>query len=222
MQENSNSRLNTIIAFTISILTIFSALLGWQMGIVSGDASSEYSAAQRAELNAQKTRSINTLAADENQRSFLTYKRYYDEYQLVSKKLVEAKASTQVDENLVKELAAKQKELRALYLSNLKLFPNTYITRDGTYDINTQLGQMWARAARDTDLDPQPHLKAGKELDAQVQKMQTALVLLAVSLFFFAIVSTVESLKRGILLSFTAIGFVFSVIGVVLGIMYWN
>lgn len=222
MPENSNSRLNTIIAFTISILTIFSALLGWQMGIISEDASSEYSAAQRAELNAQKTQSIYTLAADENQRSFLTYKRYYDEYQLVSKQLAQAKSADEVDGALVNELNAKQKELRALYLSTLKLFPATYITREGTYDINTQLGQMWARASRDMDLDPQSHLKAGQQLDAQVQKMQTALVLLAVSLFFFAIVSTVESLKRIFVLSFTALGFVFSVVGVVLGIVYWN
>jgi hypothetical protein len=222
MQENSDSRLNTIIAFTISILTIFSALLGWQMGNVAGEAESEYAAAQRAELNAQKVQSINTLAADENQRSFLTYKRYYDEYQLVSFQLAEAQSADEVDDALIYELDAEQKELRALYLSNLKLFPNAYITRDGTYDIDTQLGQMWAKAARTMDLDPQPHLKAGQLLDAQVQKMQTALILLAVSLFFFAILSTVESLKRSVTLLFTALGFIFAVGGVVIGVMFWN
>ncbi len=81
---------------------------------------------------------------------------------------------------------------------------------------------MWAKAARTMDLDPQPHLKAGQLLDAQVQKMQTALILLAVSLFFFAILSTVESLKRSITLLFTALGFIFAVGGVVIGVMFWN
>jgi hypothetical protein len=222
MQENSDSNLNTVIAFVISILTIFSALLGWQMGNIAGDASDEYSSAQRAELNAQKVRSINTLATDENHRSFLTYKRYYDEYQLVSEQLLEAKSAVEVDDALVSELDTKQQELRALYLSNLRLFPNVYITRDGKYDINTQLGQMWAKAARDLDLEPKPHLKAGQLLDAQVQKIQLALILLAVSLFFYAIVSTVESLKRGYILAFTILGSVSAVAGVTVGLLYWN
>lgn len=222
MQAYLDSHLKTVIAFTISILTIFSALLGWQMGNVSGRASGEYSAAQRAELNAQKVQSIDTLAANENQRSFLTYKRYYDEYQLVSKQLTEAKSAGEVDIALVNKLDAKQKELRALYLSNLKLFPNTYITRDGTYNINTQLGQMWARAARDLDLDPQPHLLVAQRLDAKVQKMQIALVLLAASLFLFAIVSTVESLKRSFVLLFSGLGYVFAIGGVVIGMKFWN
>ncbi|MFN8411755.1 MAG: hypothetical protein U0Z26_05155 [Anaerolineales bacterium] len=222
MQETNDSRLTTVIAFTISILTIFSALLGWQMSNVAGDASSEYSAAQRAELNAQKVKSINTLAVDENHRSFLTYKRYFDEYQLTSKHLAEAQAVTPQDETLVKSLDTQRQQLRALYLSNLKLFPHTYITREGTYDVNMQLGQLWAKAARDFDLDPAPHLEAGKRLDAQVQKMQVSLVLLAVSLFFFAIISSVEALKRKFVLAYTILGYGFAVIGVVLGLLYWN
>jgi hypothetical protein len=215
-------RIKTIVAFTISILTVFSALLGWQMGNVSGEASGEYSAAQRAELNAQKVASINTLNASENQRSFLTYKRYYDQYQLVSDQLRTAENAETKDAALIQDLRQKQLELRALYSSNLKLFPNKFITRAGTYDEETQLGQMWASASRELDLDPTPHLQAGQELDKQVRNMQVALVLLAISLFFFAIVSTVESLKYGMLVAFVAMGYVFSSFGVGFGLLNWN
>jgi hypothetical protein len=222
MSDKLYSHLSTVVAFTISILTLFSALLGWQLGNVSGYASGEYSAAQRAELNAQKVSSVNNLGANENQRSFLMYKRYHDEYRLVSKQLSDAKAFSLVDPALITKLQERQRELRALYLSNLKLFPNTYITRDGTYDINTQLGQMWAKATRDLDLNPAPHLEAARLLDSRVQKMQIALILLAVSLFFFAIVSTVESLKRSLILAFTGLGYLSAIAGVTLGLMFWN
>lgn len=224
MQENSpiSSKIKTIIAFTISILTVFSALLGWQLGNVSGEASGEYAAAQRAELNAQKVSSINTLNASENQRSFLTYKRYYDQYQLVSTQLRTAEKAETRDEVQIEELRQKQQELRALYSSNLKLFPNKFITRNGTYDKEAQLGQMWASASRKLDLDPKPHLTAGQRLDEQVRNMQVALLLLAVSLFFFAIVSTVESLRGSMLVTFVALGYVFAVFGMVMGIIYWK
>jgi len=224
MQESSPAidKLKTIVAFTISILTVFSALLGWQMGNVSGSASGEYSAAQRAELNAQKVVSINTLNVSENQRSFLTYKRYYDEYQLVSNQLRTSENAVTKDEALIESLRQKQIELRALYSSNLKLFPNKFIARDGTYDEEAQLGQMWASAARELDLDPKPHLLAGQALDKQVRNMQVALVLLAISLFFFAIISTVEALKNGLLFAFVALGYVFSISGLTFGIMNWN
>lgn len=224
MQENSTTtiKIKTIVAFTISILTVFSALLGWQMGNVSGEASGEYSAAQRAELNAQKVASINTLNASENQRAFLTYKRYYDQYQLVSDRLRSAEKAEIRDEALIEDLRQKQLELRALYSSNLKLFPNKFITREGTYDKEAQLGQMWASESRELDLDPEPHVQAGQELDKQVQKMQVALILLAISLFFFAIVSTVESIKYGVLIAFVALGYAFSFSGTVMGIINWK
>jgi len=224
MQESSPAinSIKTIVAFTISILTVFSALLGWQMGNVSGEASGEYSAAQRAELNAQKVASINTLNASENQRSFLTYKRYYDQYQLVSDQLRAAENAEIRDEAQLEDLRQKQLELRALYSSNLKLFPNKFITRAGTYDKEAQLGQMWASASRELDLDPRPHLQAGQNLDKQVRNMQVALVLLAISLFFFAIVSTVASLKNGMLIAFVALGCVFSASGVGFGITNWK
>lgn len=226
MQENSPriNKLKTIVAFTISILTVFSALLGWQMGKVSGEASGEYSAAQRAELNAQKVASLNTMNASENQRSFLTYKRYFDQYQLVSDQLrsAEAESAEIRDEAQIEDLRQKQLELRALYSSNLKLFPNKFITRAGSYDKEAQLGQMWASASRELDLDPEPHIMAGQLLDKQVRNMQVALVLLAIALFFFAIISTVESLKNNTLFAFAALGFVLSVSGVTFGIMNWN
>lgn len=224
MNEKSYPKIDiqTVIAFSISIITVFSAIMGWQMGNISGNASSAYADAQRAELNAQKVLSINTLNASENLRSFLAYKRYYDQYQLITKQLNEAEQAEERDDAKIARLQQKQQELRALYTSNLQLFPNKFITREGTYNIDSQLGQMWANAAHEWDLYPAPHTALGKNFDKQVQMIQFALLLLAVSLFFFAIVSTVTSLNRNLFSSFIFLGYAFSISGIVIGLLNWS
>jgi hypothetical protein len=76
MSEKFYTRSRTIVSFTIALLTLFSGLLGWQMGNISGEAAGEYSRAQRAELNRQKISSTNALKAYEDYRAFLVYKKY--------------------------------------------------------------------------------------------------------------------------------------------------
>src|SRR5262245_15455824 len=121
MTEQTDTRLGTIIAFTISVLTLFSGLLGWQMGNIRGSAADEYSSAQRAELDRQKIISTNTLATYENHRAFLAYKNYFDQYKLIAQQLEEAKTASSVDENLVAQLTSQRDEMQLLYLSSLKL-----------------------------------------------------------------------------------------------------
>lgn len=221
MSEQFLSRLNNVIAFTVSILTLFSGLLGWQMGNISGNASGAYAEAQRAELNAQKVKSTNTLTVYENHRAFLVYRNYFDQYKLVSLQLEAAQKAKPVDAALVTRLSNQRDELQLLYLSSLKLFPNKFINRDGTYNLEEQLGQLIASDARKVDINPLPHEAEGQRYDAQAQKMQIALIILAVSLFCFAIVSTVN-LKPASLWLLTALGYLAAFSGVMLGVMYWN
>lgn len=214
--------LNTVIAFTISVLTLFSGLLGWQMGNVSENASGAYSLAQRAELNAQKVISTNTMNAYENHRAFLEYKNYFDQYKLVSLQLEEAKKANPMDEALVTQLTSQRDQLQLLYLSSLKMFPNRFISRDGTYNLEEQIGQMIASDKRKFDINPTPHIADGKRFESQTRNMQISLIILAVSLFCFAIVSTVNNLKRSLMLVMTVLGYVTAVTGVAMGIVYWN
>jgi hypothetical protein len=222
MSEQFLSRLNTVIAFTVSLLTLFSGVLGWQMGNISGNASGAYASAQRAELNAQKVISTNTLNANENHRAFLAYKNYFDQFKLVSLQLEAAQKADPVDEALVTQLTSQRDEMQLLYLSSLKLFPNKFINRDGTYNLDEQLGQMIASDARLYDINPAPHQETGKRYDAQARNMQFALIILAVSLFLFAIISTVANLKPVLMLAMTALGYLTAIAGVTLGVMYWK
>jgi hypothetical protein len=222
MRKWFSAHLNTVIAFTISFLTLFSGLLGWQMGNVSGNASGEYALAQRAELNAQKVISTNTLNAYENHRAFLEYKNYFDQYKLVSIQLNKAQNVNPVDQALVTQLTSQRDKLQLLYLSSLKLFPNRFINRDGTYDLQEQIGQMIASDKRKFDIDPAPHMAKGASYENQVRRMQIALIILAVSLFCFAIVSTVNNLKRSFLFIIIALGYLTAITGMVMGTMYWN
>jgi len=222
MGEKFYSRLNTLVSFTIAMLTLFSGLLGWQMGNISGMASGEYSRAQRAELNHQKISSTNTLKAYEDYRAFLVYKNYYEQYNLVSKQLDKAHLAEPVDDKLVAQLTTRKDELESLYLSNLKLFPNQFINRDGTYNIQEEMGQLTAAVSRKLDTNPNAFKDRGAIYDAQVSRMQVALIILAVSLFFFAIVSTVEGLNKSTLLGFILVGYVAAAMGVSRGITNWN
>lgn len=222
MTEQTNSRLNILIAITISALTLFSGLLGWHMGNVSGNASDAFSLAQRAELNSQKVISTNTLNAYENHRAFLAYKNYFDQYNLVSLQLAEAVKADPPDEALVEQLRSRRDELQLLYLSSLKLFPNKFINRDGAYNLDEQIGQMIASDARKIDINPAPHMEEGSRYETQVRNMQFTLIILAVSLFFFAIVSTLQTLTRPVMLAMIALGYVAAVAGVIMGIVYWN
>lgn len=222
MTEQTNSRLNILIAITISALTLFSGLLGWQMGNINDNASDAFSSAQRAELNSQKVISTNTLNAYENHRAFLAYKNYFDQYNLVSLQLTETIRADPPDEALVAQLRSQRDELQLLYLSSLQLFPNTFINRDGTYNLDEQIGQMIASDARKIDINPAPHMEEGSRYTTQVRNIQFALIILAVSLFFFAIVSTVQTLTRSVTLAMTALGYVTGIAGVIMGIAYWN
>jgi hypothetical protein len=222
MSKWFSTHLNTVIAFTISILTLFSGLLGWQMGNISGNASGAYALAQRAELNAQKVISTNTMNAYENHRAFLEYKNYFDQYKLISLQLEDAKKANPIDQALVAQLSSRRDEFQLLYLASLKLFPNRFINRDGTYNLQEQIGQMIASDKRKFDTNPAPHIADGKLYETQARNMQITLIILAVSLFCFAIVSTVSTMKRPLMLTLTALGYSTAIAGVALGIHYWN
>jgi hypothetical protein len=222
MDEKFYSRLNTIISFTIAILTLFSGLLGWQMGNIAGEAESEYAMAQRAELNRQKISSMNSLKAYEDYRAFLVYRNYFEQYKLVSVQLDKARQADPIDDKLIAQLTTKKDELESLYLSSLKLFPNQFINRDGSYGIQEELGQLNATEGRKKDTNPDTFKSRGAIYDSQVGRMQIALITLAISLFFFAIVSTVDGLNKFTLFGFILVGYIAAVSGISMGISNWK
>jgi hypothetical protein len=140
----------------------------------------------------------------------------------VSVQLEKARKSDSPDEKLITQLTTKRDELESLYLSSLRLFPNQFINRDGTYNLQEELGQLNATEERKLDTNPDTFQKRGEQYDIQVSKMQIALILLAVSLFFFAIVSTVEGLNQATFFVFIVSGYLASMVGVVMGISNWN
>jgi len=222
MNEKFYSHLNTIVSFTIAFLTLFSALLGWQMGNISGDASAAYDQAKKAELNRQRVISTNKLKAFEDQRAFLSYQNYFEQYQLVSLQLETARKADPRDDALIQQLTSKKDEFQTLYQASLKLVNKKFIKRDGTYNLTEQLGQLIASDSRKLDVDPDPHKARGKQFDEQAGWIQIALIILAVSLFFFAITAAVDGLKGIFRLAFTAIGYVGAVTGIVMGLMHWS
>jgi hypothetical protein len=110
--------------------------------------------------------------------------KLFSQYKLVSIQLEKAKQTEPVDEKLVAQLSTQQNDLESLYLSSLKLFPNQFINRDGTYNIQDELGQLNAAESRKLDTDPEKFQTRGEQYDDQVERMQIALITLAVALFF--------------------------------------
>jgi hypothetical protein len=81
---------------------------------------------------------------------------------------------------------------------------------------------MIASDARKYDLDTDSHKERAKSYDIQAQNMQIALIMLAVSLFIFAVISTVQNLKPRVMLGMVALGYLSALAGVVTGIINWS
>ena len=75
-------------------------------------------------------------------------------------------------------------------------FPHEYLKRDGTYDTQRELGEALAEAARETDLNPQPHFTEADQMQAKSNWLVVVLTGLAAALLCFALVESAKSLHH--------------------------
>lgn len=188
--EKGESKLDTIVAILIAMATVIGAIIAWRASVIADASGDADVAGLRASVNAEETRALNYVNAYEHYGSFTTYSRYNELGNLISSDL--EKDTSNLSEEEVYLLDRQRAESYDLAKANQDLFPNRFLNRDGTYAVEREMGEMWADAAKEKDLNPDPQFADADKLRVRTNQMLTTLVLVALSLVFYTLVESFE------------------------------
>jgi hypothetical protein len=181
--EAKPDRWETLVAVLIALVTVIGALVAWRASVAADSAGDADFGGLRAALNAEESRALNAVNGYEAYGAFTTYKRHNDLGNLLEEDL----ASADDPDALESELA----NARDLAIANQSLFPNKFLNRDGTYALQRQLGELWADAKREKDVNPAPQFAEADKLRAKTNWMLLALTVLALALVFYTLVEVI-------------------------------
>src|SRR5262249_50074977 len=88
------------------------------------------------------------------------------------------------------QLERQRADNHDLSLSSERLFPNKFLDRDGSYNLKHQLGEMWADAAKENDLNPDPQFVEAEQLRSKANLLLLAVTILAIALVFYPLVES--------------------------------
>ncbi|MFL5804345.1 MAG: hypothetical protein ACJ8CR_21705 [Roseiflexaceae bacterium] len=205
-----SQRLETIVAILIAIATVIGAVVAWRSSVADDGAGDADFAGLRASVRAEETRALNYVNGYENYGSYLNYRRYND-----LGDLLEADAAN-ADEQTASQLERQRADNHDLSLSSERLFPNKFLDRDGSYNLKRQLGEMWADAAKENDLNPDPQFVEAEQLRSKANWLLVAVTILAVALVFYTLV---ESFGKHMQYVMVALGSLCMVAGTLFALM---
>lgn len=165
--------LDVPVACLIAVATLVGALFAWRSSVAADAAGDADYAGLRAAVNAEETRATNSLNAYEHYAAFTAFDRH-DELA----RLIEEASGPARDLEEARELASASRGL----------FPARFVNRDGTYALERELGVMWADAAREKDLSPEPQFVEADRQRSKSLGLLAAVTLTAVALVFFTLV----------------------------------
>ena len=213
--NTQDNRLETIVAFLLAIATVLGAVIAWRASIVADAAGDADFAGLKASLNVEETRALNYVNAYEHYGAYLTYSRHNEFGKLIGNELQENKDS--LTEETAYALLRQQSEAFDLANANQMLFPNRFMNRDGSYSVAREMGEGWADASREKDLNPDPLYAEADKFRTKTDQIFLALSVVALSLVFFALV---ESVGEKIKIPMVIVGILLMVSGTVLAFVF--
>jgi hypothetical protein len=177
---NDSSRLDTVIAILIAIVSMTLAVGSWRISNLSSDSGD---ATRQGMLDAVKKQA----SANESWRMTYQEAGYAESYAAFQAEIQALEASQN------SEAAAQAANLKKYMLPSLQLLggdllsDKTYQKPDGTYDLQKRFDALQAASPDLTALDPQKSFKLGDQYNAEMRWLTVAIVLLAVSLFWLAL-----------------------------------
>ena len=106
-----------------------------------------------AAFNRELVQNINYGQLYSQYRAYTEYLANSELQNQLERALVGSDADAEGNAALTQELAEAQRKAASSRL----FFSMRYLSRDGSYDTERQLGEAWARAEQQTELDPQPY-----------------------------------------------------------------
>ena len=207
VEGKNNDRLEMLVAILISLVVVVAALVAWrasQIDDAAGDADYD---GLRAAINAEETRALNAVNAYEDLGMYTNYWRQSSLGELMAADLEEAETD---EEALV--LEEQMKIADELATANEGFFEVRFLSRDGAYNIQRQLGEMWADASKERDLDYTSKFNEADRLRGRTLQFLLVLLVLSIAPVFFSLVESVSGRTRQVV---TGLGILFTVAGIV-------
>jgi hypothetical protein len=215
MEDETNeqsSRFETIIAILIAIVTVTGAIVAWRASVAADGAGDADYAGLRALVSAERTRALNYVNAYEDYTAFTGYKRYQDLADQIEKDLERLPTDDPQKAALETELSNVSDLARA----SRTLIEGRFVNRTGQYDLQRQLGEMWATEAKQKDLDPDPQFAEAEQLRSKTNWLLASVMVLGVGLVFYTLV---ESAASRLKYALAALGTLFLVLGAVMAVL---
>lgn len=194
VEVEGHDRFTTLVAIMIALVTVIGAVVAWRASVAedaSGDA--DY-AGLRAAINAEETRAINAATAYAQYGSYVTYQRNSALGDLIAEDM--ALAATD-DELLI--LNSQRADAHDTAIATERLFQQRFLNRDGTYSVERQMGEMWADAVRQRDLNPEPQFAEADRLSDKSSALLATVGVLALALVCYTLIEAVDSRLRYVL-----------------------
>jgi hypothetical protein len=213
MESTKEKNLEAIVAVLIAIAAVMGAVVAWRASVVSDASGDADYAGLRSALFAEETRALNAVNGYEHYGAYTNYARYNAMGASLEGYLAE---NVDLEENEAYLLDRQRSEYYDLADASNDLFPARYMNRDGSYGLNREMGEMWADAAKEKDLNPDPQFKEADHLRDKSNNMLLTLTLIGISLVFYTLVETVSDRFKYLMVG---LGSVFLVVGTVAAII---
>ena len=194
MQNDSQSQSNSltvILAIVIAVVTVLSALVSWRVAVFEHTRVEEDLDGLLASVNMQETRILAQITAYDDLAAYTRWWQYTRLAESVAQEL-----DTAGDSQAGALLGAELHQFTQLSLDSKTLFPNRYLTADAGYDLERQLGEIWADADEGLDLDSAAHFEESDSLIRRTLHMLAAGAVLSIGLVFYALVESLETAWR--------------------------
>lgn len=211
--EKEDSRLETLVAILIAVVTVLGAIVAWRASVAADGAGDADFAGLQASLNAEETHAIDFVNAYEHYGAYVAYARNLKLGNAIADDL---NAAPPASESEAFWLDRQRAEAFDIARANQDLFPNRFLNRDGSYSVQREIGEGWADAKREKDLNPDSHYAEADALRQKTNRMLATIAVLGVGLVFFTLV---ESAGERLRLPVLVLGLLFSAAGTLTAIV---
>jgi hypothetical protein len=178
------NRYEVFTSIMIAVVSILSAVTAWRATVAESAASDADFNGISAAIRAQEAGIVNAVRAYEHKRAYTHYFRYNELGNLMW-------------ETADPALEREQSELWGVALGlQYSFFPVRYVNRDGGYDLERELDELWADSLLQDDINPQPHFEMADNFRDQSFAIASTLALFAISFFLFTVGQAIRNKLR--------------------------
>ncbi len=205
--HSTNQTMQTFTAVLIALVVVIGAIVAWRASLAEDAAGDADYAGLRAAINAEEALALNSINAYQSYETYISYWNNNLRAHLISQ---EIEKDPQNPDN--ETLAVEMKTAYDLADSARSMFEARFLNRDGTYNLQRQLGEMWADSSREKDLNYEEQFAEAEKMRSKTVRLLSAVMVLSIAPVFYSLVETVAGRTKYVML---ALGSVFAIAGTI-------